>query len=84
MKAIKVKVKAPFFDENGIHKRGEICTVSNFRPEFMELLMDEESAEVVGICGIDTHSAVFHTRRTTLPATHTELGGKESCSHRFG
>ena len=41
MKAIKVKVKAPFFDENGIHKRGEICTVSNFRPEFMELLMDE-------------------------------------------
>lgn len=47
MKAIKVKVKAPFFDENGIHKRGEICTVSNFRPEFMELLMDEESTEVV-------------------------------------
>lgn len=47
MKAIKVKVKAPFFDENGIHKRGEICTVSNFRPEFMELLMDEESGEVV-------------------------------------
>lgn len=47
MKAIKVKVKAPFFDENGIHKRGEICNVTNFRPEYMELLEADEGGEVV-------------------------------------
>ena len=32
---MKVKVKAPFFDENGIHKKGEVCEVTNFRPEYM-------------------------------------------------
>lgn len=42
---MKVKVKAPFFDENGIHKRGEIVEVTNFRPEYMELV--EEKKEKV-------------------------------------
>ncbi len=44
---MKVKVKAPFFDENGIHKRGEICDVANFRPEFMELIGVEEKKDKV-------------------------------------
>ena len=42
---MKVKVKAPFFDENGIHKVGETCEVNNFRPEYMELV--EEKKEKV-------------------------------------
>ena len=42
---MKVKVKAPFFDENGIHKKGEIAEVKNFRPEYMELV--EEKKEKV-------------------------------------
>lgn len=42
---MKVKVKAPFFDENGIHKRGEIVEVNNFCPEYMELV--EEKKEKV-------------------------------------
>lgn len=42
---MKVKVKAPFFDENGIHKVGEIAEVKNFRPEYMELV--EEKKEKV-------------------------------------
>lgn len=41
---MKIKVKAPFFDENGIHKRGEICEVSNFRPEYMEPVEETEKA----------------------------------------
>ena len=39
---MKVKVKAPFFDENGIHKRGEVCEVQNFRPEYMEVLVEDK------------------------------------------
>lgn len=39
---MKVLVKAPFFDERGIHKPGEICEVKNFRPEYMELVEEKE------------------------------------------
>lgn len=42
---MKIKVKAPFFDENGIHKPGETCEVKSFRPEYMELI--EEKKEKV-------------------------------------
>ena len=42
---MKVKVKAPFFDEKGIHKKGDICEVTKFRPEYMELV--EEKTEKV-------------------------------------
>lgn len=42
---MKIKVKAPFFDENGIHKRGDIVDVKTFRPEYMELI--EEKKEKV-------------------------------------
>lgn len=43
---MKVKVKAPFFDEKGIHKRGEICEVSKFRPEYMELIEEKKTEKV--------------------------------------
>lgn len=43
---MKVKVKAPFFDENGIHKRGEICEVSQFRPEYMEPVEEKKTEKV--------------------------------------
>lgn len=42
---MKVKVIAPFFDENGIHKRGDVVDVKAFRPEYMELI--EEKKEKV-------------------------------------
>jgi len=42
---MKVRVKSPFFDENGIHKKGDVCEVKNFRPEYMELV--EEKKEKV-------------------------------------
>ena len=44
---MKVLVKAPFFDEKGIHKKGEICEVKKFRPEYMELVEEEKKEEVV-------------------------------------
>ena len=40
---MEVLVKAPFFDERGIHKKGEICEVKNFRPEYMEPVEDEKA-----------------------------------------
>lgn len=43
---MKVKVKAPFFDENGIHKKGEIAEVKNFRPEYMELVEEKKTEKV--------------------------------------
>lgn len=43
---MKVKVKSPFFDENGIHKKGEVCEVTNFRPEYMELVEEKKTEKV--------------------------------------
>lgn len=43
---MKVLVKAPFFDENGIHKRGEIAEVKSFRPEYMELVEEKKEPKV--------------------------------------
>lgn len=44
---MKIKVKAPFFDERGIHKRGEVVEISSdkFRPEYMEKLTDDMGIE---------------------------------------
>lgn len=43
---MKVKVKAPFFDQNGIHKIGDICEVSQFRPQYMELVEEKKVKEI--------------------------------------
>ena len=43
---MKVKVKAPFFDEKGIHKKGDICEVNKFRPEYMELVEEKRTEKV--------------------------------------
>lgn len=42
---MKIKVKSPFFDERGIHKKGEIVEVSKFNPVYHELV--EEKTEKV-------------------------------------
>ena len=39
---MKILVKAPFFDERGIHKKGDVVEVNKFRPEYMELIEDKE------------------------------------------
>ena len=39
---MKVLVKAPFFDERGIHKKGDIVDVNKFKPEYMVLIEDKE------------------------------------------
>ena len=44
---MKVLVKAPFFDEKGIHKKGEITEVKKFRPEYMELVEEDNKTEKV-------------------------------------
>lgn len=33
---MKVKVKAPFINETGLHKRGEICEVSSYIAHLMD------------------------------------------------
>lgn len=44
---MKIKVKAPFFDERGIHKRGEVVEISSdkFRPEYMEMVSNDKTIE---------------------------------------
>lgn len=44
---MKVRVKAPFYDDNGIHKKGEVCDVAKFKPEYMELIENKEKVEKV-------------------------------------
>jgi hypothetical protein len=43
----------------------------------------ETSAEVVGCCPTDTHTAFHHIDGFALFPTRTELGGKAGCSIRF-
>lgn len=43
---MKVLVKAPFFDERGIHKKGEVVEVNKFRPEYMELIEEKKADKV--------------------------------------
>lgn len=44
---MKIRVKSPFFDERGIHKKGEVVEVEahKFRPEYMESLTEEKIEE---------------------------------------
>lgn len=51
---MKVLVKAPFFDENGIHKKGEIAEVKSFRPEYMELVEEKKEPKVEKAVKADT------------------------------
>lgn len=43
---MKVLVKAPFFDERGIHKKGDVVDVKKFRPEYMELIEEKKTEKV--------------------------------------
>ena len=43
---MKVLVKAPFFDERGIHKKGDVVDVTKFRPEYMELIEEKKADKV--------------------------------------
>lgn len=38
---MKVKVKSPFFDARGLHKKGEIVDVEVLNPATMEPVIDE-------------------------------------------
>lgn len=66
---MKVKVKAPFFDANGIHKVGEIVEVKEFRPELMELVEEKKVKEIKESVDADPVSepekAVKKPRKTT-------------------
>lgn len=42
---MKVKVKAPFFDERGIHKVGDEVDVKEFNPLYHELIVDEKKVK---------------------------------------
>lgn len=46
---MKIRVKAPFFDERGIHKRNEIAEVTpdKFNPVLMEPVIEEKKTEKV-------------------------------------
>jgi len=39
---MKVTVKRVFFDDNGLHKVGEIAEVEQFDEELMELVVDKK------------------------------------------
>lgn len=43
---MKIKVKAPFFDDKGIHKKGDVCEVASFNPVYMELVEEKKEAPI--------------------------------------
>lgn len=43
---MKVKVKVPFYDDKGIHKKGDIIDVSDFSSDMMELVKEEKKEKI--------------------------------------
>ena len=43
---MKIRVKAPFFDAKGIHKKGEIYETDNFNPDYMEIAEEKKETKV--------------------------------------
>lgn len=60
---MKVTVKAPFFDENGIHKKGEVCEVKTFIPLYMEPYFEEEKETKKVEKAVSKEKAKATTRR---------------------
>lgn len=56
---MKVKVKVPFYDSTGIHKKGEIIDVDDFSSDLMELV-DAKSEKKMKI-----ETAVSNTEKKT-------------------
>lgn len=54
---MKVKVKIPFYDDKGIHKKGDIIDVDVFSSEMMELIKEEKKVKI--------ETAVSKTERKT-------------------
>lgn len=44
---MKVRVKLAFFDDNGVHKKGEIVEVKTFQPDRMEMIVEEKKKKEV-------------------------------------
>lgn len=42
---MKVKVKAPFFDERGLHKPGEIVDVKELNPIYHDPVIEEKKVK---------------------------------------
>jgi len=56
---MKVRIKVPFYDETGIHKKGDIIDVDDFSSELMELV--EAKAEKK----MKIETAVFKAEKKT-------------------
>jgi hypothetical protein len=65
---MRVFVINPFFDEKGLHKKGETCEVTRFNPKYMTLL-EEDKQEVV-----DTQDVVPPVKKTTRKTTRKKKG----------
>lgn len=54
---MKVRIKIPFYDDKGIHKKGEIIDVETFSSDLMELVDDGK--------GMKIETAVSKTEKKT-------------------
>lgn len=54
---MKVRIKVPFYDDCGIHKKGDIIDVDDFSSDFMELVKEEKKVKI--------ETAVSKTERKT-------------------
>lgn len=54
---MKVRIKVPFYDDSGIHKKGDIIDVDVFSSDFMELVKEEKKVKI--------ETAVSKTERKT-------------------
>lgn len=43
---MKVRIKVPFYDKNGIHKKGDIIDIDDFSSDFMELVKEEKKVKI--------------------------------------
>ena len=75
---MKVRAKSLFYDENGIHRKGEVIDVKTFRPGIMEAV-DEKPAKAEKKPEPDpgNNSGMIETTPKKAPAKKKTAGRKK-------
>ena len=61
---MKVFVINPFFDNHGLHKKGEVCDVQTFNASYMQLV-EEEKPKEQEVDVVDTQDVKKPVKRKT-------------------
>lgn len=55
---MKVKVKVPFYDSTGLHRKGDVIDVNDFSSDMMELVKEEKNKIETAVSKTEKKTAV--------------------------